>query len=66
MLDNLVDIAVLFGVFGWGMYVQEMVSKWRQRRKKEHRIVIDAPFSPEQAGTIMSILQEINEAVRKS
>lgn len=56
----------IVGAFGWGMYAQEIITKRQRVKALEHRIVIDAPFSPEQSETIMRVLQELNEAVRKS
>jgi len=54
------------GFFGWGMYTQEMIQKLGQIKARQSRIIIDAPFSPEQSETIMNALKEINEAVNKS
>jgi hypothetical protein len=59
-------IMAIIGAFGWGMFAQEIIQK-RDRVKARHgRIVIDAPFSPEQSETIMRVLVELNEAVRQS
>jgi len=67
MLEHpILAIATILGAFGWGLYVQEIIAKKQQRKQKENRILIDAPFSPEQSETIMTILQKINEAVKKS
>jgi len=59
-------VLIVAGAFGWGMYAQEIIAKRGHIKAREHRIVIDAPFSPEQSETIMRVLQDINEAVRKS
>lgn len=59
-------IMAIIGAFGWGLFVQEFVTKRNGIKAKERRIVIDAPFSPEQSETIMNVLKELNEAVRKS
>lgn len=66
-MDNpFVWLFALIGGFGWGMYTQEMLQKLGQIKAREKRIVIDAPFSPEQSDTIMVALKEIHEAVMKS
>lgn len=68
--DVKVDVvSVIFsaiGVFGWGMLFQEWKTRRSQIKAKERRIVIDAPFLPEQAETIMRVLVELNEAAGKS
>ena len=64
-LDGLI-LLIIVGAFGWGMYAQEIIIKRGRIKAKEHRIIIDAPFSPEQSETIMKILQEIKEAVQES
>lgn len=58
--------SIAVGAFGWGMIFQEWKTKRGMVRARERRIVIDAPFSPDQSETIMRVLQELNEAVRKS
>lgn len=60
------SIMSVIGAFGWGMYAQELILKRQSIRRRERRIVIDAPFSPEQSETIMRVLVELNEAVRES
>ncbi len=52
--------------FGWGMWTQEMLQKRARVKARERRIIIDAPFSPEQSDAIMRALEELNEAVQKS
>lgn len=59
-------LIIAFGAFGWGMLINEWIIKRRAIKARDHRIVIDAPFSPDQSETIMRVLQELNEAVRKS
>jgi len=62
-------IGIIFfftGVFGWGMYVQEIIAKRNGIKARSGRIIIDAPFSPDQSETIMRVLKELNEAVIKS
>jgi len=59
-------IMTIIGAFGWGMYAQEIITKRQLLKARERRIVIDAPFSPEQSETIMRVLVELNEAVRKT
>jgi hypothetical protein len=66
MNDFLFWVMCVIGSFGWGMYAQEIITKHKVIKAKEHRIVIDAPFSPDQSETIMRVLAELNEAVRKS
>jgi len=56
----------IIGGFGWGMYVQEIIAKRKGIKAKSGRIIIDAPFSPDQSETIMRVLKELNEAVIKS
>jgi hypothetical protein len=57
---------LVIGAFGWGMYAQEIITKRGGVKARNGRIVIDAPFSPDQSETIMRVLVELNEAVRKS
>jgi len=63
---TLYTLFLIIGAFGWGMYAQEVITKRANSKAREKRIIIDAPFSPEQSETIMRVLQEINEAVGKS
>jgi hypothetical protein len=56
-------ILIAIAAFGWGMYVQEIITKRQRIKAREHRIVIDAPFSKDQSETIMRTLQELYEAV---
>jgi len=63
---TLYTLFLIIGAFGWGMYAQKVITKRASAREREKRILIDAPFSPEQSETIMRVLQEINEAVGKS
>ena len=59
-------IMAMIGFFGWGMYAQEILQKRALKKERERRIIVDAPFSPEQSDTIMRILNELNDAVSKS
>ena len=59
-------ILTAIGCFGWGMYFQEIATTHKNVKAREKRIIIDAPFSPEQSETIMRVLAELNEAVRQS
>ena len=59
-------IMAMIGFFGWGMYAQEILQKRALKKERERRIIVDAPFSPEQSETIMRVLVELNEAVRKT
>jgi len=65
-MELLFTIFTMIGAFGWGMYAQEIITKRQLLKARERRIVIDAPFSPEQSDTIMRVLDELNIAVRKS
>jgi uncharacterized protein (DUF2384 family) len=56
----------IIGAFGWGMYAQEIINKRQLLKAKERRIIVDAPFSPEQSETIMRVLKELKDAVRDS
>jgi len=67
--ENKVEFSIIMamiGFFGWGMYTQEIITKRQLLKARERRIIIDAPFSPEQSETIMRVLVELNEAVRKT
>jgi len=67
--ENKVEFSIIMamiGFFGWGMYTQEIITKRQLLKARERRIIIDAPFSPEQSDTIMRILNELNDAVSKS
>jgi hypothetical protein len=66
MNELLTIIMAMIGGFGWGLYVQEIITKQQRIKAKESRIIIDAPFSREQSETIMRALVEINEAIGKS
>ena len=59
-------IMTIIGAFGWGMYAQEIITKRQLLKARERRIVIDAPFSPEQSDTIMRVLHDLNDAVSKT
>ncbi|MFA5323352.1 MAG: hypothetical protein WC373_11835 [Smithella sp.] len=65
-MTDLIVLYIALGAFAWGMLVQEYITKRRYCKAKEHRIVINAPFSPEQSDTIMRVLLELNDAVSKS
>ena len=66
MSNTIYYIFVFIGGLGWGMYIQEMITKRQRIKARESRIVIDAPFSRDQSDTIMRVLQEINESIKKS
>ncbi len=52
--------------FAWGMLFQEKMTKRYNDRRQERRIIVDAPFSPEQSEVIVKILADLNEAVQQS
>lgn len=54
------------GMFGWGMVFQEWKEKRKAHKEKYRRIIIDAPFLPEQADAIMETLNVLQAAVSKS
>ena len=56
---------LMVGSFAWGMWAQELATSHKHIKAREHRVIINAPFSPDQADTIMKALQEINEAAGK-
>ncbi len=66
MTELMLTILSSSGFFAWGMCVQGWLTRRKQIKARERRIVIDAPFSPEQSETIMQVLVSLNEAVRKS
>ena len=66
MESLVIIIPTAIGCFWWGMYTQEMIQKYGQIKARQNRIVIDAPFSPEQSDTIMNALEDIHKAVTKS
>ena len=57
------DLAVLAMMFfagaAWGVWIDHI----RRERRTEKRIIIDAPFSPEQAHTIMAALEDLRDGV---
>ncbi len=66
MTELLLTILSSIGFFFSGMAVQGWLSRRRQLHARQGRIVIDAPFSPEQSETIMRVLISLDEAIRKS
>lgn len=66
-MEDIIKIVLLcFGAFGWGLYAQEMSQKRTIRKEKERRIIVDAPFSPEQSDVILKVLAEISKSVADS
>lgn len=57
------DAILIIGAFGWGMWFQEYMDRRRSRIEKERRIVVDMPFSSEQADACLSVLRQIQAEV---
>lgn len=59
----MIEIISILGAFISGMYVNELLRKRRILKTKEHRILIDAPFSPEQSDSIMKALKILSDSI---
>lgn len=66
MIEPIVTLFIAIGAFGWGMFFSEWKTNRKNRKEKERRIIVDAPFLPEQGDAIIEALKVLNASVQSS
>ena len=52
---------VFFAGAGWGMWISEFMTKIQKNRATHNRVIVDMPFSKEQAQCLVDNLMALNK-----